>query len=307
MISRNLAFFFSILLLGFPALAQDKSTYYTVTHPDEFHMDWKGFYDNADQWTAIARGKLPHTLDLPYGKHPKQKLDIYLPEKKPSKAPIFLFLHGGGFREGDRAHYGFVALPLAEHGVITAVASYRLTTQGFFYPSQPEDVENVIAWIYENIEEYGGDPQRIYVGGHSAGAILSGHVAVRSDWLKKKGLPENLIKGCAPISGPYDLRTGTQWSSPEGDSRTYAPRDKQEAASPILNVQKAPPNCVVAIGSLEEKYIDSSSAFVDAIKGKGGLARLLVLEGMDHDQTGLALYDGEGLLVKAILRVIQGR
>lgn len=304
--SGNLAFFLIILSLVFPVLAQDKSTYYTVTHPDEFHMDWKGFYDNADQWTAIAREKLPHTLDLPYGEHPKQQLDIYLPEKKPSKAPIFLFLHGGGFREGDRAHYGFVALPLAKHGVITIVASYRLTTQGFFYPSQPEDVENAIAWIYKNIAEYGGDPQRIYVGGHSAGAILSGHVAVRSDWLKKKGLPGDLIKGCAPISGPYDLRTGS-YEETEGEARTYAPRDKQEAASPILNVQKAPPNCVVAVGSVEEKYIDSSSAFVDAIKAKGGLARLLVLEGMDHDQTGLALYDGEGPLVQAILRVIQGR
>ncbi len=304
--SGNWAFFVIIFFLVFPAVAQDKSTYYTVTHPDEFHMDWKGFYDNADQWTAVAREKLPHTLDLPYGKHPKQQLDIYLPEETPVKAPIFLFLHGGGFREGDRAHYGFVALPLAKDGVITVVASYRLTTQDFFYPSQPEDVEDAIAWIYENIEEYGGDPQRIYVGGHSAGAILSGHVAVRSDWLKKKGLPGDLIKGCAPISGPYDLRTGS-YEEREGEARTYAPRDKEEAASPVLNVQKAPPNCVVAVGSVEEQYIDSSSAFVEALEAKGGFARLLVLEGMDHDQTGLALYDGEGLLVQAILGVIQGR
>ena len=289
-----------------PAAGQDKSKYYTVMHPDEFHMDWKGFYDKADRGTAVARQKLPHLLNLSYGQHLKQKLDLYLPGKSTTGAPTFLFLHGGGFREGDRAHYGFVALPLARQGVITVVASYRLTTQGFRYPAQTEDVENAIAWIYKNIEKFGGDPQRIYVGGHSAGAILSGHVAVRTDWLKEKGLPEDLIKGCAPISGPYDLRVGA-YEEREGEARTYASRELQEAASPVLNVQQAPPHCVVAIGSVEEKYMDSSRAFVEALKEKGGSARLLVLEDMDHDQTGLALRDGKGPLVQSILKVIQGQ
>src|SRR6266851_115321 len=106
--------------------AQDKSKYYTVQHPKDFPIDWKAFYDNADDLTGETRKLFPHHLDLAYGTDPKQKLDVYLPANKPATAPVFIFLHGGGFREGDRAHYGFVARPLASQGVITVVASYRM-------------------------------------------------------------------------------------------------------------------------------------------------------------------------------------
>ena len=74
--SGNWAFFVIIFFLVFPAVAQDKSTYYTVTHPDEFHMDWKGFYDNADQWTAVAREKLPTHLVLRNVTLPKHNVKI---------------------------------------------------------------------------------------------------------------------------------------------------------------------------------------------------------------------------------------
>jgi acetyl esterase/lipase len=297
--------FLGLCLITSLSEAQDKSKYYTVMHPDEFTIDWTGFYDKIDKMTAETRKELPHHLDLAYGDHPKQKLDLYLPEEKPEDAPVFLFLHGGGFREGDRAHYGYIARPFAQNGILTAVASYRLTVQGFHFPDQPEDVENAVAWLYKNIKNYGGDPERIYIGGHSAGAILSSFVGARSNWLGKKGLPAGLIKGCVPISGPYDLRVGA-YQERQGQADAYvADADLRAKASPLVNVSSGPPRMVVAVGSVEEKYVSSSRQFVEKLKEMGGQAELLVLQGQDHADTALSLGDEKSKLFQAVLGIIK--
>jgi len=90
MLRACLVFLISVTILGV-AGSQDKSTYYTVTHPDEFTIDWKAFYDKADEMTAAVRKELQHHLDLPYGSHSKQKLDIYLPRGKSNSAPVLVF------------------------------------------------------------------------------------------------------------------------------------------------------------------------------------------------------------------------
>ena len=73
----------AIVLSAASSVAQDKSKYYTVMHPDEFNIDWTGFYETVEAKTAETRKELPHHLDLAYGAHPKQKLDLYLPKEKP--------------------------------------------------------------------------------------------------------------------------------------------------------------------------------------------------------------------------------
>jgi acetyl esterase/lipase len=228
--------------------AQDASTYYTVQHPQKFKIDWGAFYRQADAKTTAVRSELPHHLDLPYGENVKQRLDLYLPVKKTAHAPVFLFLHGGGFREGDRAQYGFVAKPFAAHGVITAVASYRLTGDGFKYPDQPQDAQLAIEWLYRNIAKYGGDPERLYVGGHSAGAMLAADIGVDRAWLAHAGIPARALRGIAPVSGVYDLRT--RGSSGEEDA--YAPTPElQERASSLLHIMDPAPAAVVAFGTAE--------------------------------------------------------
>lgn len=284
------------LTLAGPVVAQDKSSYYTVTHPNEFKINWKAFYDLADEMTAAVRKELPHRLDLAYGEDPKQRADIYMPAASPSDSPVFVFLHGGGFREGDRAHYGYVARPFARHGVVTVVASYRLAPQAH-YPDQPDDVRRLLTWLYRNVKQYGGNPDRIFVGGHSAGAILAAFVSVKSDWLGQVSLPRDLIKGCVPISGPYDLR------NPAGVT-DYLPDEARRAeASPLLVVENPSPT-VVAVGSVEP-YVESSKALVDRIRARGVKADLVVLEGLPHDKTALALGEEQSPLFKAVLALIQ--
>ena len=278
------------------AFAQDRSTYATHLNASDSGIDWIAFYDQADALTAETRNSFPHHLDISYGDHAKQKFDLYLPQGKPS-GPAFVFIHGGGFVEGDRSHYGYVARPLAKHGILTVVMSYRLSPE--HYPVQVQDVQAVLGWVYRHIAEYGGDPSRLFVGGHSAGAILSAFVSVDSSWLVDQSLPADLIKGYVPMSGPYDLRT------PGGFVDNYLPDDsKRLEASPILNIHDFSSQAIVAAGSLEQGYVESSQAFVDAIHAGGGQAELIVLEGMAHDATALSAGDEDSLLVKAMIEMM---
>jgi acetyl esterase/lipase len=278
-------------------VAQDRSTYPTHLKSSSSGIDWIAFYDRADALTAETRSELRHHLDIAYGEDAKQKLDLYLPQSKPA-GPVYIFIHGGGFVEGDRAHYGYVARPLAAQGIATVVMSYRLSPH--HYPEQVQDVQAVLDWTYRHIADYGADPAQIYIGGHSAGAILSAFVSVNNTWLGSLTLPENLIKGFVPISGPYDLR------EPGGFVDNYFSDDSKRAeASPILSIHNHSAKAVVAVGGLEQPYHESSIAFVEAFRNAGGHAELLVLEGMAHDATALAAGNEDGLLVGALIKLIE--
>jgi arylformamidase len=269
-----------------------------VQHPERYTINWRAFYEKAAELTDAARRALPNSQDLAYGPDPKQRLDLYFPVQAPRQAPVFLFIHGGGFREGDRRQYGYVAAPLAARGVITAVMSYRLVPH--VYPSQVTDVELAVAWLVKNIGSHGGDPGRIYVGGHSAGAILSALLGVRADWQSARGLPPDIIKGIVPVSGPYDLR------GLAGFVADFIPADGPDRvmASPILRIARTPP-AVVAYGEKEGPYAAGSAAFVDALVARGGRATLLAMQGMGHDQTALALADATNPLTEAVLSLLQ--
>ncbi len=290
----------TVWLMAPVAYAQDASRYYTVQHPDQFKINWGAFYKQADAMTAEVRAQLPHYLDLPYGENIKQRLDLYVPKDKPHGAPVFLFLHGGGFREGDRAQYGFVAKPFADNGVITAVASYRLTGDGFKYPDQPQDARLAVKWLFEHIAQYGGDPNRIYIGGHSAGAILSADIGVNRQWMKAAGIPKRALRGMVPISCSYDLRTPGR----KGESDVYATEELQAAASPILHIADPVPHSLIAVGSTES-YVASSEELANKLKAAGAQAQFLSLAGADHRATVHDLGDGNSELSKAVINMIK--
>ena len=155
-----------------------------------------------------------------------------------------------------------------------------------------------VAWLAKNIHGHGGDSRRIYVGGHSAGAILSALLGVRTDWQAARGLPPDVIKGIVPVSGPYDLR------GLAGFVADFIPADGPDraTASPILRIVRTPP-AVVAYGE-KEPYADGSAAFVKALVEHGGRATLVTLQGMSHDQTALTLGDGKSPLTTAVLTLV---
>lgn len=284
--------------LGGAAVAQDYSQYYTVQNPEKFEIDWAAVYEKGNQMTADTRKALPHFLDQAYGEDAKQKLDLYLPAEPVKNAPVLLFLHGGGFTEGDRAHYGYIARPFAKHGIITAVASYRLTSGGHQYPAQAEDAKQAIIWLHENVAAHGGDPKAIFVSGHSAGAILAADIGVDRTWLKNAGISPEVLKGIAPISGRYEIKAG--------DLDAYAPTAELKArASAVNHIIDPAPAVVISYGTREDQYRAPSELLEDKLRDKGVDVELLALEGQDHKDTVNALGAEGSTLFNAVLEMVK--
>lgn len=282
--------------------AQDATTYYSVRHPEQFTIDWASFYREAERRTALTRSAFPHKLDIPYGPDPKQRLDLYLPAGvAASGAPVLVFLHGGGFREGDRAQYGFVAAPFLARGIVTAVASYRLAGQGASYPDQPQDAQRALQWLYNNVNLYGGNPKELFLSGHSAGAIISADLGVDRTWMDALGIPREAFSGVVLISGRYDLSVGGR----PGERDLYAATpESKKLASPVHRIIDPAPCALVALGAAEPERLDDSRKFASLLGAAGVTSSLLVIDGADHAQAVDQLADPATELFQKALEVL---
>tara|TARA_B110000495_G_C22974768_1_gene572425 strand:- start:355 stop:1236 length:882 start_codon:yes stop_codon:yes gene_type:complete len=146
--------------------------------------------------------------DLPYVEngHERHVLDIYTPEESTDKKlPIMFWIHGGGWQVGDKSDVALKPKVLTERGFIFVSTNYRLLPEA----SMEElvgDVATSLGWVCKNISLYGGDPQRIFVGGHSAGAQLAALLCTDDRYLKKEGVSFSVLKGCIPVDGDtYDI------------------------------------------------------------------------------------------------------
>jgi acetyl esterase/lipase len=288
----------------------DMSTYPGVLHPEEEELDFvNDLYVVADRLTIEARNTCPNHLNLPYGKHVKQRLDLYLPTEAPRTAPIHVYLHGGGWAEGHRAHYGFIAPAYAARGIITAVVGYRLVTDGLQYPAQADDVKQAIIWLHRNAARYGGDPTSIYLSGHSAGGMLTADVGADRSWLTSAGISKSVLKGIAPVSGVYNLREGSLDDPADAKMyAAYAPTPELlDQASALQHLHDPAPRAVVGHGdvdSFERRTAASSRVLFDALKRKGVRARLISLAGQNHINTVFSLATRGSPLFEAVVEMI---
>jgi acetyl esterase/lipase len=131
-------------------------------------------------------------------------LDVYSPAPSATPAPVVLFLYGGRWQSGSREQYAFVGERFAREGMLTLVVDYRLFPQVRF-PVFVQDVANAIAWARSNAHAHGGDPQRIFVAGHSAGAHIAALIATDPSYLAAGGMHPRDLAGVIGIAGPYDF------------------------------------------------------------------------------------------------------
>jgi acetyl esterase/lipase len=129
----------------------------------------------------------------------KDRLDLYIPEGA-ANAPVIVSLHGGALSAGDRREETFVGERFAAAGYLTAVTSYRLSP-GVAHPAHVEDAAAAFAWVKRNVKQHGGDPERIIMIGHSAGAYLAMLLATDTRYLAAHKLSPGDIKGLVPVSG----------------------------------------------------------------------------------------------------------
>ncbi len=140
--------------------------------------------------------------DIAYGPLPRQRLDIYAPSDATAPLPVILFFYGGGWDKGSKGDYLFVAEGLARGGFLVVVADYRLFPAVQF-PAFVEDSAKAVAWVKREIGGQGGDPDRLVLLGHSAGAYDAAMIALDPRYLAADGLSPAAIQGVIGLAGPY--------------------------------------------------------------------------------------------------------
>ncbi|GIX48233.1 MAG: hypothetical protein KatS3mg131_2444 [Candidatus Tectimicrobiota bacterium] len=235
--------------------------------------------------TAAVQARTRHVLDMAFGPDPWQKLDLYLPEAAgASGLPTLLFMHGGYWTHGHKEWMGFMAPAFTSLPALFISVGYRLAPAAK-YPAALEDCLAALHWAYHHVADYGGDPQRLFVGGHSAGGHLATLMTLRPSLLIAWGLPAAAIKGCIAVSGVYDL----SGDLPQDRLRAFLPPQVSAAeASPIAYVAGNRTPLLLVVGEHDFPVLRQQAyAMAAALKAAGSPYELLDLPGVDHFQISL--------------------
>ncbi|HEX5036061.1 MAG TPA: alpha/beta hydrolase [bacterium] len=262
--------------------------------------------------------------DLPYRDLPagpageKQRLDLYVPNGK--NWPVLVFVHGGGWDSGDRQYevagadiYANIGRFFAAHGVGTAVISYRLLPD-VTWQEQIRDVAGAVAWVYKNATRYGGDPKRLFLSGHSAGAQLAARVALDPKPLQDEGLSKKIVSGVIAVSGAGYQIEGEELRSTRGGRKGYYQRRFQQddptdgwrtEVSVLRFVDKSAPPFLLFYGSAEPtSLIEQSELLAKRLQDAGVPAKLAVIPHRDHVQTVMTLSREEDVTAREALAFI---
>ncbi|MHC8331104.1 alpha/beta hydrolase [Pseudomonas sp. LB3P25] len=202
------------------------------------------------------------TEGITYGADPRQKLDVYVPRHPMENAPVVVFFYGGSWNSGSRSDYAFVGEALASRGIVAVLADYRLYPQ-VRYPLFLEDGARAVAWTHEHIRQYSGNPQRLYLMGHSSGAYNVAMLALDPGLLGAVGLSPHNLSGWIGLAGPYDF---LPIKNPDVRPVFFWP-DSPPRSQPINHVSRGAPPALLIAASDDER--------VNPARNTGGLARKL--------------------------------
>lgn len=235
---------------------------------------------------------------LAYGVSEIEKLDFYRTKRR--NAPIQIFVHGGAWRGGlakDHASAAEMAVNAGAHYVVLDFINV-IESGGDLMP-MIEQVRRGVAWVAKNARRLGGDPNRIYISGHSSGAHLAA-VAAITDWKKDHGLPANVIKGAVLCSGMYELKPVRLSARSNYVKFNDAMED---ALSTQRHIGRLGCPLIVAHGTLETpEFQRQARDFVAAVKAAGKSAELIVGEGFNHFELPETFASPYGILGRAMLR-----
>jgi len=247
--------------------------------------------------SAIIRRRIGEPERVAYGPTEIERLDIY--RSGHDAACVFVFIHGGAWRSGrskDFATPAEIFLTAGAHYIVPDFAWVQ--DVGGSLMVLADQVCRAVAWVYENIARFGGDPDRLCIGGQSSGAHLAA-VALTTDWQRNFNLPADIIKGGMCISGMYDLvpvRLSARSRYVAFDDATVA------ALSPIRHLERLQAPLIVAYGTCETpEFQRQNREFATAVEAAGKKVRLLVGEHYNHFELPETLGNPYGLLGRAAL------
>ena len=203
-------------------------------------------------------------------KRTAQKLNVFAPAKKKTLKPVLIFVYGGSWNSGRRGLYSFFGSRIARKGVVMVIPDYPKSPAAG-YDEMAEDIALAVKWTKENIEKYGGDPDKIFISGHSAGGHLAALVTIKEDYFKKLKI-ENPVKGFIGIDAAgldmYGYLKGENFADGESYLKTFSNDPAVwKQASPIYYLHNDMPPMLIYQGEKTYPSIATGNAkFTDSLK-----------------------------------------
>ncbi|WP_119418806.1 alpha/beta hydrolase [Desertibaculum subflavum] len=233
----------------------------------------------------VPRDGYQRQIGIAYGEGPRRRLDIYRPEAATGPRPVVLFVYGGSWSSGERAQYRFVGQALAARGYVAVLPDYRLDPDGRF-PGFVEDVAAAVAWTHRHVTAHGGDPARLYLMGHSAGAYNIAMVAADPRYLAAHGLDRSVVAGAIGLAGPYDFLPLDSATT----RRVFGHAEDLAATQPIRLVDAATPPMLLLHGAEDDTvYARHSLRLAERLQALGVKAEAKLYPETGHIGIVLAL------------------
>jgi acetyl esterase/lipase len=214
---------------------------------------------------------------IPYAERRRQTLDICWPVAA-ANAPVVVFFYGGAWRSGSKEMYRYVGKALARRGYVAVIPDYRVYPE-VCYPDFLEDGALVVRWVMDNISRFGGDPEKIFLKGHSAGAHIAAMLAIDGRWLGKVSLePGRDIAGLIGIAGPYDYMPLRD----EILKVIFGGADRPDT-QPIFHVAPGAPPALLMTGSHDRVVEPGNSVrLAERLRAAGNAATVLTYQRVGH-------------------------
>jgi arylformamidase len=248
-----------------------------------------------------VRARLGEPLRLSYGPSEIEKLDVYR-ARKPN-APIFIFIHGGSWLDGTARNHGYPAEMFVNAGAnFIAIDFIQIKEAGGDLRVMAGQVRSAIAWVYKNAASFGADASRLYIGGRSSGAHLTG-VALVTDWAKDYGVPADIVKGGVCSSGMYDLKPVR---ISKRSSFIEFTDEMEDAMSSQRHLDQLRAPVVVTYGTNETpEFQRQNRDFAAAVKAAGKSVELIEAPNYNHFEMGESFGNPYGPSGRAALSLMK--
>jgi arylformamidase len=267
-----------------------------LQYNNRFHVpDFEKYLQRGESLSRQTEKKYNVVKDLSYGNNPLECLDVF-PSPNPGSKTL-IFIHGGYWQRLDKSSFHFVAGSFADYGITTVLINYPLA------PAVSMDqivlsCRNAVSWIHKNIAQWNGDPDQIYIAGHSAGAHLATMIITNEEKQNK----QNYIKGICAISGLYNL-IPIQLSN----INDAIQMDKEMAIrnSPaFMNPTESCPLLLTVGGEETNEFKDQSSELNNKWKSKMQSVELKTITGLNHFSIIDSVYEADAALHQSICKLM---
>ena len=262
--------------------------------------NFQSYFDRWDKESQMARAARSAKLDIAYGPGATDTVDIFTPERT-GPHPVLVYFHGGYWRARSKNERAFIAPHFTAAGVMMVSVEYALC------PTVTMDeliaqCRRAVVWAHRHIAEHGGDPNRIYIAGESAGGHITAMLAA-TDWAAEKVSPAPVIRGGLAISGIYELEP-IRLSYLQPDVRLTP--EQVERNSPIRHVRKSPTQMILAVGLAESAEFQRQMDAYSAAFAEAGIRHDLVrCGGRNHFSIVDALCEPRHMLYLSLMRLMR--